>query len=119
VLMSGVGCHAQAPASAVAPKSNTSAVALCPPTMPGEDDRQFPLTGLTIMRDENGEGWRTFPPSDPSRMSWTMPQAANTRYRAACEYGDEIIGVAIDARFRRCWLERGTQSVKAWCDGAG
>ncbi len=97
----GAGCNAQAPAKP-APTE-----ALCPATMKGEGTTEFPLSGLTIIRFEKDQGSKNVTPTgDANRTEWALPSAKDVHYRAACEYGDEIIGVPIDAAINRCWLEK-------------
>ena len=116
-LLCGVLLYpAQASEPAVPP------TALCPATMHGDADRRFALSNLYIIRFEVGKGSQNLPfTGDRARAVWTLPKAANVTYRAACEYGEEIIGVAIPASFGRCWLERkksanaATEEVTTWC----
>jgi hypothetical protein len=112
ILALGTGCNAQAPAKS-APSE-----ALCPATMKGEGTTEFPLSGLTIIRFETGKGsMNVIPSGDESRREWLLPPTKDVHYRAACEYGDEIIGVPIDAAVHRCWLEKKTGSpVTTGCE---
>jgi len=86
--------------------------------MKGDGTAEFPLSGLTIIRFETGKGSMNVTASgDANRREWLLAPAQGVRYRAACEYGDEIIGVPVDAAFRRCWLERDSENVvTTWCE---
>jgi hypothetical protein len=108
----GAGCNAQAPAKS-APSE-----ALCPATMRGEGTREFPLSGLSIIRFEKDQGSKNVTATgDAKRTGWALPSVKDVHYRAACEYGDEIIGVAIDPAIRQCWLERKPDGpVTTWCE---
>lgn len=107
------GCNTDAPATSAPPE------ALCPAIMKGEGTTEFPLSGLYIMRNQAGDGWRNFPfAGDAKRKEWTLTQGKDVSYRAACEYDGEIIGVDIDPAYQRCWLEQdpGTGgSTTTWC----
>lgn len=111
----GAGCNAQAPAKSAPPE------ALCPATMKGEGTAKFPLSGLSIIRFETDQGSKNVTPTgDANRTEWALPSAKDVHYRAACEYGDEIIGVAVDPAIRHCWLERKSGSpVTTWCVRTG
>jgi len=110
-LALGAGCEARTRANRAPPE------ALCPATMKGEGTTEYPLSGLTIVRFETGKGSMNVTPSgDASHREWLLTPAQDVHYRAACEYGEEIIGVPIDAAFRRCWLERRSGSTTTtWC----
>lgn len=87
--------------------------------MKGDGARQFPLSGLSMMRMENDTVWKNVSHTgDADHKVWLLTRATNVRYRAICEYDEEVIGVAVDASFQRCWLERkaGTDGVTTWCE---
>ncbi len=87
-------------------------MALCPATMKGEGNTEYPLSGLTIIRFETGNGSMNVTPSGGARHEeWLLASAQDVHYRAACEYGEEIIGIPIRAAYRRCWLERRSGST--------
>ncbi len=112
-----VACSAPAPAPS--PGKAAAPVALCPATMKGEGTKEFPLSGLSIIRIETGKGsGNVAPTGDASRREWALPPAQNVRYRAVCEYDEEVIGVPIDSAIRHCWLARkpGGEVVTTWCE---
>ena len=97
----------------------------CPDTMAGASDAQFVLDNVYIIRFDEGNGSREVPalPSteEPVVFTWALERIEHATYRAACEYAGEVIGVPIDHKYSRCWLERRQPDsakrpiLSAWC----
>jgi hypothetical protein len=95
---------------------------LCPRTMPGANDAQYPLTDLYIMIHTKDKGWApvAFTGKGNNKV-WRLTWSEGVRYKAACDYDGQVIGVLIEQKPSTCRLvktnnSQGTTDVHAWCD---